>query len=164
MMAMNFFLLVISWLFDIFLFSDVLVRKLKVWKSPWTSSIFFFYDCVTQTATGDFWIVLKSPTAKSTNRDVDDALISGHESRRLQNTKGGLSSGAAATGCTGERCCCGAGCCWLWGECCRKDPWRGGIMDSMPRDEGLRRLLGTWPMLADGDGTFFHLWEEVEIN
>ena len=106
-----------------------------------------------------YWVeLLKFFTIKFTHRDVDDAFISGHDNRRLQKAKGGLSKGEL-TGCTGERGGAAVGCCWLCCEFCRKDPWRDGIMDdSIPRDEGLLRL-GTGVMLADGDGTFFFGYE-----
>lgn len=79
-----------------------------------------------------------------THREVDVVFISGHDILLLQNTSAGLSIGAGAACCTGES------------RCCRNDPWRGGIIDSVvkPRADDLRRLVGICPALADGDGTF----------
>jgi hypothetical protein len=77
---------------------------------------------------------------------VDVALISGQDKRRLQNASGGLSNGAFAGG-TGE-----------W-RCCLNEPWRGGIIPPLsfiPRDDGLRKLDGICPTLADGDGTYIN--------
>lgn len=75
---------------------------------------------------------------KITHPDVDDAFISGHDNRRLQNAKGGRSNGACWTG---ER---------LW----RNEPCLGGIMLSMPLDD-VRRSEQASGAVADGDGTFF---------
>lgn len=79
-----------------------------------------------------------------TYREVEVVSISGHDIRLLQNASGGLSNGVGAAGCTGESLCC------------RNDPCRAGIIDSVtkPRADDRLRLVGICPTLADGDGTF----------
>lgn len=81
---------------------------------------------------------------RKTYPDVDVALISGHDKRRLQNANGGRSNGAC---CTGERC--------------RNEPCRGGVIDStlltpMPRNEDFLPIDPGFGVivLADGVGTF----------